>query len=216
MKPFHPAALLLLAPLALLPTGCQEERDPLFASPTSKQDDQNVKALEKDLADLAQVRIYEDLKNTKGKEEAADQAIATYHEAMQRLTRRGAAIETQLIETLAGSQDWGVRLGVVEVMQSVATKRCISPLIQVLDDAQPLVAMNANLTLQEMTKHQVIPEAGKPPVDGLPPTPVADHGELEPDAYLKRWAAWHTEHKAKLKTAWTAWWEKNKTTTKVD
>lgn len=216
MKPCHPVVLLLLAPLVLIPAGCDEKRDPLFSTPTSKQDDPDVQALQKDIAELAKVRVYEEWKNTKGKEEEADKAIATYHEAMQRLTRRGAAIESQLIEALGGSEDWGVRLGVVETMQAVGTKRCVTPLIQVLTDSQPLVTMNANLTLQEMTKHQVVPEAGKPAVDGLAPMPVADPKELDPTVHLRSWSAWHAENKVKLQQAWSAWWEKNKATAKVE
>ncbi len=216
MKPLHPAVLVLLVPLALLPTGCGEERDPLFTATGTKQKDPDAQALERDIQDLAKVRIYEELKNVKGKEDDADKAIAAYHEAMRRLTLRGAAIENRLIELLLGSDDWGVRLGAVETMQAVGTKRSVSPLIQVLTDAQPLVAMNANLTLEEMTKHKVIPETGKPAVDGLPPAPAADAGELDPDVYLKRWAVWHAENKTKLQQAWSAWWEKNKTTTKID
>lgn len=216
MKSLHPAVLLLLVPLALVPSGCEEQRDPLFSTPKSKEGDPDVQALQKDLQELRQVRVYEETKNTKGKEDAADQAIASYHEAMQRLTRRGAAIETQLIETLLGSDDWGVRLGVVETMQAVGGKPCISPLIQVLTDPQPLVAMNANLLLEEMTKHKVIPESGKPAVDGLAPVPAANPQELDPSVAFKAWSAWHAENKLSLQKAWSSWWEQNKATAKID
>lgn len=208
--------LILTALITFFITGCEESRDPLFSSPSSKQDDPETKALAKDILALEGVRLYEELKTKKGQELKADEAVATYHDAMQRLIRRGSSIETKLMESLLTSTDWGVRLGLIEVMQATATKRSVSTIIQVLDDPQPLVAMNADLLLREMTKHQVIPDAGQAPIDGLAAPVTTDANDQDPDATLKAWSAWHADNKIVLKQHWTDWWEKNKSTVKID
>jgi hypothetical protein len=101
-------------------------------------------------------------------------------------------------------------------MQAVGTKRSVGPLIQVLEDPQPLVALQAEHTLQDMTQHQVIPPAGRPAANGLPPVPVRDPKDLDMGAELRLWSAWHAQHKTALRTSWSAWWEKNKATTKIE
>lgn len=218
MKSFSPA-LLLLASLAVLATGCREQRDEAFSSPSSKTNDPQSEAFKKDLAELTKVRMAEVLKQANGGLETDKSAdiSAEYQSALQRLIKRGSAIESPLIETLLSHDDWGVRLGVVEVMQAVGTKRSVGPLIQVLDDLQPLVALQAEHALQDMTKHREIPEAGQAiKANGLPPVPLRDPKEPDLDSEQRIWAAWHAQYKIALRKSWSDWWEKNKSSVKVD
>jgi hypothetical protein len=141
---------------------------------------------------------------------------APYHQAVDALIARGARIEPMLVEALGGNDDWGVRLGVVEVLKAVGTRRSIEPLMGALEDPQPLVALNADYLLREMLKHSVIPAAGEAARDGLPPVPQRPAGELALDADEKLWAAWHQEHRATLHRVWRTWWDANRATVKID
>jgi hypothetical protein len=209
MSPILPSVLVLLAlgGLALTATGCGKDREEApFSAAADKDEDPDMQKLKRDVADLTKCKDPDDLT-----------ADARYEEVKERLIQRGSAIEPQLIEALLGSEDWGIRLGTVEVLQAIGTKRSVAPLIQVLDDRQPLVALKADYTLREMTKHREIPPAGEPTgANGLPPVPTRDSKDLALDAEQKLWADWHAQHKDKLKEAWSAWWEKNKDSVKVE
>jgi hypothetical protein len=190
----------------LLITGCDDDRQPVFSTAPDAQADAARKAVQAEIAELARIKTPGD-----------PDAVVAYHKANDKLISRGSAIETQLIEALIGSPDWGVRLGVVEVLKALATRQAVEPLISVLDDAQPLVALNADYLLQGLTKHSEIPAAGRPAgANSLPPVPKRDPQELALDADEKLWAAWHAEHHAALKKAWTLWWSANKATVKIE
>ena len=146
-----------------------------------------------------------------GKEQVKAEDAKKYDDARDALIRRGSAIETTLIDNLRRSDDWGIRLGIIEVLMATGTKVSVDHLIFCLDDDEPLVALRANTTLQEMTNHNEIPPAGSPTgKNGLPPMPVRPATDLALDADLRLWTAWHHDHAKQLRAAWTSWWSANK------
>lgn len=201
----HPrSSSWLLLIVALLVSGCGEEREVVFSTDAPPPADDRPAVLA-DIAALAH-----------SKQIANPDHAAPYHKAVDALIARGARIEPTLIEALGGNDDWGVRLGVVEVLKAVGTRRSVEPLMGALEDPQPLVALNADRLLREMLSHNVIPAAGEPPRDGLPPVPKRPADDLALDAEEKLWAAWHQEHHAALHQAWRTWWAANKATVKID
>jgi hypothetical protein len=202
-----PRALLLAPLLLLVLAGCDPASRALFnpePSPAFRDDER--KAVDAEIRHLA-----------KGKDPADIDASATYSETVQKLTGRGSKIEPALIEALAGNQDWAVRMGVIEVLESVGTKACIDAVIAATADPAPLVALHANTLLEAMTGHRVIPAAGSPPsAEGLPPVPKRDPGDLALDAEEKLWAAWQQQNGKLLNATWAAWWKANRATAKVN
>lgn len=209
---FHPRAIaaswltVLVLASALAITGCDDERKPIFSTDPDAQADAVRKAVQAEIAVL-----------TTSKAPTDPDAVVAYHKAKDKLISRGAVIETQLIEALVGSPDWGVRLGVVDVLKALATRQSVEPLIGTLEDPQPLVALNADYLLQGLTKHHEIPAADQPTgANALPPVPKRDAQDLALEADEKLWATWHGEHHATLKKAWAAWWLANKATIKIE
>jgi len=198
------SVLLMGSVLALLLAGCGEEREVVFSTDAPPAADDRPAIL----ADIAALTNAKDLLDA-GK-------AATYHQAVDGLIARGARIEPMLIEALGGNNDWGVRLGVIEVLKGVGTRRSIEPLMGALEDPQPLVALNADYLLRGMTKHRVIPALGEAPRDGLTPVPQRPASDLALDADEKLWAAWHRDHHVALHQAWRTWWQTNKATVVVD
>lgn len=199
----RPAWLLLLL-AALVIAGCGEEREVVFSTDAPPPADDRPAVLA-DIAALAH-----------GKQVADPDHAAPYHKAVDALIGRGARIEPTLIEALGGNDDWGVRLGVIEVLKAVGTRRSVEPLMGALEDPQPLVALNADRLLREMLSHNVIPAPGEPPRDGLSPVPQRAANDLALDADEKLWAVWHREHRVALHRAWRTWWDAHKATVKVD
>jgi len=207
---YHTAAMLRIVCGVTLVTvvliGCGEETRPLFnpdPAPVFKDDDRK--------AVLAEIALL-----SKGKDTSDIEASAIYSETVQKLTGRGSKIEPLLIEALAGDQDWAVRMGAVEVLQSVGTKSCIDALIVATKDPAPLVALNADKLLSGMTDHRVIPKAGAAPSpEGLPPVPQREADNLALDAEEKLWAVWHQENSKLLYSTWLAWWKANRGTAKL-
>jgi hypothetical protein len=195
----------LMALALLLLCGCGEEREVIFSTESAPGQDEDRKAVQADIATLS-----------KGKDLTDPDNMVAYHRAVDALIGRGARIETSLTDALTGSDDWGIRLGAVEVLKAVATRRSIEPLLGALEDPQPLVALNADHLLRGLTKHRVIPDAGQPAVGGLPPVPARDPKDLRLDAEEKVWAAWHREHHAALHRAWRTWWEANRATVVIE
>ena len=145
-----------------------------------------------------------------GKDLSNADNVVIYHKAIDDLIARGSTIETAISEALASDDDWGVRVGAVEVLKGIGTRACIETLLGALEDPQPLVGLNANYLLRELTKHSVIPTAGSPAANGLPPIPVRAADDLALDADEKLWAAWHEQHKITLHKVWREWWTANK------
>jgi HEAT repeat protein len=198
---------LFCAPVLVLAlSGCGEDRDVIFSTTPAVTAEANDRAAM--LADIASLANAKDLKNP-------DHDHA-YNKALDALIVRSSRIEPSLIEALAGNDDWGVRYGVVNVLKAIGTRRCIEPLMGVLEDPQPLVALSANNLLCALTKHVVIPAAGEPPRDGLVAVPLRLENDLALDAEEKLWSAWHGQYRAALRTAWRTWWEANKATTVVE
>ena len=196
----------LCAPIFMLAlSGCGEDRELIFSTePVTSTVDDRVAML----ADIASLANAKDLKNP-------DHDHA-YNKALDALILRSSRIEPSLIEALAGSDDWGVRYGVVNVLKATGTRRCIEPLMGALEDAQPLVALSANNLLCALTKHVVIPTAGEPPRDGLIAVPLRPENDLALDAEEKLWSAWHVQYRVALHSAWRTWWEANKATAVID
>lgn len=198
--------LLCLPILILAFTACSDSSRALFnPEPAPEFKDDERKAVLAEIASLAN-----------GKDPADIEASAIYSEAVQKLTGRGSKIEPQLIEALAGDQDWAVRMGVVEALESVGTKACIDTLIIATKDPAPLVALRADKLLAAMTGHRVIPVAGAPTsAEGLPPVPKRSPDDLALDTDEKLWAAWHQEYAKLLHTTWLGWWKTNRGTVKI-
>jgi HEAT repeat protein len=202
-----PAALPLVLVLGLLTNGCESERSQakveVDAAATTAADDQR-SAIERDLDALAHGRDPNDAKESKLRDDA-----------VRALIKRGSGIETALIDRLRRSDDWAVRLGIIEVLMATGTKASVDHLIVCLDDDEPLVALRANTTLQEMTQHAEIPAAGTAGANGLPPVPVRPANDLAMDAELRQWSLWHREHRAALRQAWATWWSANRDEFKI-
>lgn len=193
-----PSAFAILA--LLVCAGCEKERaDLIEREPERPKAAVDRESVLKDVALLA-----------RGKDTADTLAMAAYDGAVQRLIARGGAVESEIIDQLRRSEDWAVRLGLVEVLQGVGTRACVEHLIAVLNDPQPLGALRATTTLQELTQHREIPEPGKPVgSNGLPAVPRREANDLAMDAELRLWTAWLKEHGNTHQLAWERWWREN-------
>jgi hypothetical protein len=193
----------LLFPLAtavvLMSSGCGDNREVIFSTEPAANATGDREAMLADIASLA-----------KGKDRKNPDNEHAYNLALDALIARGSRIEPNLIESLGGSDDWAVRLGVVNVLKAVGTRRCVEPLMGALEDAQPLVALSANNLLSALTKHTVIPMAGESPRDGLVAVPQRPETDLALDAEEKIWSTWHGQYHVALHAAWRTWWEANK------
>jgi len=201
MAAMRPLLAILLVASCVLPfAGCGQDEEIFRANPT-RQDDPDEIAIRADIAALAN-----------GAKPDDPTASVRYDKAVNDLIMRGSKVETRLIDALRSQDDPWIRIGCVEVMTAVATKASIEHLIAVLDDGMPLVAQRANIALQTLTSQRMIPEAGKPPKDGVQPVPARSADDLGMDAEERIWAAWHTANKEALKAAWQRWWTASKGT----
>ncbi|HAT09699.1 MAG TPA: hypothetical protein DCS97_03715 [Planctomycetes bacterium] len=188
--------LALIAAILLLP-GCSDER--IFDPDRQQSEDPEEIETRKEVAALASGAKTDDPEHS-----------AAYDKAINSLILRGSKVETRLIDTLRSSPDAATRIGCVEVLTAIATKASIEHLVAVLDDEAPLVAQRSDIALRTLTGQRMIPEAGQPAKEGLPPVPVRPASDLAMDAEERAWAAWHAQHKAELKAAWERWWVANK------
>ncbi len=191
--------------VVLVSSGCGENREVIFSTELAANMAGDREAMLADIASLA-----------KGKDRKNPDNERAYNLALDALIARGSRIEPSLIEAVGGSDDWAVRLGVVNVLKAVGTRRCVEPLMGALEDAQPLVALSANNLLSAMSKHTVIPSAGEPPRDGLVTVPQRPETDLALDAEEKIWSTWHGQYRIPLHAAWRAWWEANKDKVEVN
>ena len=200
----------LLLPLAIACaclglTGCGDDQDEIFRANPSAYEDKDGKAITADIAKLAL-----------GVKPQDPDASVAYDAAVQALIMRGVRAETRIIDALRSDPDPHVRIGCIEVLRAIATKASVEHLIAVLDDADPMVAWNAEITLRVLCRTRLIPEAGQPAKDGLPPVPARRPQDLELSAEEHIWASWHSANKDALKAAWERWWADNKATFKAD
>jgi HEAT repeat protein len=201
----RPCRAVLLGLLVVLVGGCGgDQREVVFSTDAPPPADDRP-AMLRDIAVLGNAKDLRDAAKAKA-----------YHEAVDALIARGARAEPPLIEALGGNDDWGVRLGAVEVLKAVGSRRSVEPLLGALEDPEPLVALNADHLLRALLGHSVIPAAGQPPQGDLPPVPARAPDDLALDAEEKLWAAWHREHKVALHRAWRTWWEANRATVVID
>jgi hypothetical protein len=186
-------------------SGCATKSESIFSTDSEKVTDQQRQEIKKKISVLA-----------RGKDPDNIEDSAAYSEAVADLTSRGSTVEPYLIEALNGSDDWSVRMGAVEVLQSVGTKACVEALIASLMDDHALVALYSERLLRVLSSHQEIPDAGQPAgANGLPPVPAKNPQTLALDAEEKIWGDWHREHRAALHQAWSTWWEANKKTAAI-
>ncbi|MBA3710334.1 MAG: hypothetical protein H0W83_16110 [Planctomycetes bacterium] len=205
-RPAQIAVMVLAAALACVWSGCEDSREPIYHAKPSPKGDSTERDIAAEIANLA-----------KGKDPNDIDASALYDEAVSKLTGRGQKVESRIIDALRTSTDWGIRMGCIEVLESTGSKACVEHLIAALLDDEPLVAFHANKTLEELTRHKEIPEAGKPTAaNGLPSVPARDPAHLEMNAEQKLWSAYQREHRTRLHDAWDAWWTDNKSRTKVE
>lgn len=195
--------VLVLAAIAALVASCGEERKDPFDRKSSMQLAKEDEGIVQDIADLA-----------KGRDPDDAAASVAYDKAREALAQRGSRIETQIIDTLRSSSDWAVRLGCVEILQSIGTRASIEHLIAVLDDPESLVAFQANITLEAMTGIHQLAGDGKPGLASLPPVAAPDG--LDRDAERRAWTDWHLRHGKELQRAWSEWWVANKGSAKVN
>lgn len=199
---FTVSVLLLVVALA----SCESERADTKISDnnlTTEQDDKKAQVA-KDIADLAAAK---DLSNAKDSKRLDD--------AKARLIACGSKIETTLIDNLRRSDDWGIRLGIIEVLMATGTKASVDHLIVCLDDSEPLVAFRANSLLVEMTQHTEIPAAGSAAAASIPPVPLPPAADLSLDVEQRTWATWQRAHGKALRSAWASWWAANKGTIEI-
>ncbi len=204
VRPASITASVVLLVVAL--ASCESERTDAKISDntlTTEQDDKKVQ-IAKDLAELAAGK---DLSNAKDSKQ--------FDDAKARLIARGSKIETTLIDNLRRSDDWGIRLGIIEVLMATGTKASVDHLIVCLDDSEPLVAFRANSLLVEMTQHTEIPAAGSAVAAGIPPVPLPPATDLALDADQRTWATWQRAHGKALRSAWASWWAANKGTIEI-
>jgi hypothetical protein len=208
MRPTRRLGFAILAAAGLAMVGCDDRPEPpkIFDASTPVHQDTTEADIAAEIQQLA-----------RGKELKDDEGVAAHDEAVQKLTARGSSIEPRIDDALRANQDWNVRLGCIEVLQSIGGKPSVPHLISALLDPQPLVAFHANQTLEAVTKHQEIPAAGKPTgANGLPPVPERKPTDLAMDAELNLWTQWYQEHRQQLHDAWEAWWKDNGKATRVE
>jgi HEAT repeat protein len=204
MGPMPRPALIAVAVLAaLFAAGCGEERKDPFDRKGALENAKDDEGIDKDIADLAKLRDPDDAAASVAADRARDALIL-----------RGSRVETKIIDTLRSSPDWAVRLGCIEVLQSIGTRACIEHLIAVLDDPESLVAFHSNITLEAILGVQQLAGDGKPGLASLPPVPKPDG--IDRDAERRAWTDWHLRHGIELKRAWTDWWAANRATVKID
>jgi hypothetical protein len=204
MRPLLPLALALAAIATFGLSGCGDD-DEIFRANPAPYEDKAGKEITSEIAGLAN-----------GGRQGDPSASVAYDNAIQSLIMRGVKAETRVIDALRADPDPHVRIGCIEVLRAIATKASIEHLIAVLDDSDPMVAWNAEITLRVMGRTRMIPEAGQPAKDGLPPVPVRKADDLAIEADERIWNTWYAAHKAELKAAWERWWADNKATFKVE
>jgi len=152
-----------------------------------------------------------------GKDPDDEKGEVIHDDAVAALTARGSPIELSIVDAMRSDHDWNVRLGCVEVLQSIGTKACVPHLIAALRDPEPLVAFTANSTLEALTKHEEIPAAGvSRGVNGLPPVPARAPNQLALDTELKIWCIWYRDNGKQLHDSWDVWWKANAERVRID
>lgn len=201
------SAVFLYLGLALLGSvGCESEssRNKISDETTQTEMEDQRKQIAKEIQELAAGKDLSSAKDSKRFDDAKGKLIA-----------RGSKIETTLIDNLRRSDDWGIRLGIVEVLMATGTKVSIDHLIVGLEDSEPLVAFRANSLLVEMTQHTEIPAAGSSITSGIEPLPVPPAKDLSLDVEQRTWATWQQKNGTALRAAWASWWAANKGTIEI-
>lgn len=196
--------------------GCESEssRNKITDETTLSELEDQKKQITKEIQELAAGKDLSTAKDSKA-----------FDDAKAKLIARGSKIETTLIDNLRRSDDWGIRVGIIEVLMATGTKVSIDHLIVCLDDSEPLVAFRANSLLVEMTQHSEIPvaevavaeipAAGQPPTSGIESVPKPPAQDLSLDVEQRTWATWQQKNGKALRAAWASWWAANKGTAEI-
>ena len=140
----------------------------------------------------------------------ADDADAEfrYNEARDGLIKMGTGVEPFILFEMKNGRDWSVRLGCIEVLDGIGTKKCVEPLIECLLDEHPLVAQKAMYSLRVFCGHRIVPDTDMPGAP-VPPIPQrAENESFEKDYTI--WVAWHEQNRKAFYRAWVEWWKANK------
>ena len=188
--------MALVAACALGCGGCQRSDD-TFWDPDAAERKAERAEVAKEIAQLKAGARLDDVS-----------AEVTFFQTIDKLISRGPIIEDQLIEALGGSENWGVRYGVIFVIDGIGSKAVVGPLIERLRDPEPFVAFKALSTLRVLCGHQIIPEEGV--VDGIPAIPEVELTGTDPDEREKPWRDWYAQNGEALYKAWKTWWTENR------
>lgn len=141
-----------------------------------------------------------------------------YNKSIEELTNIGSGAEPFLVFELNESNNWAIKYGCIEVLDSIGSKQCIEALIARLRDVHPKVAMKAMYSLRVICSYRVVPE--KMPEDAktvveIPPVPVRGASQDMAEDY-NMWVDWYDAHGVKLHAQWEQWWLDNKATIKIE
>lgn len=137
-----------------------------------------------------------------------------YNEACRALIALGSAVEPHIIFELKNSDDWGIKLGAIEVAVAVGSKKSVEPLIDCLSDANPLVAQAAMYAIRVFCEHRIVPDVDSP---GAPVPPIPRRKEQDPmEKDYELWVEWHKDNHKRLHRAWSEWWNAHKAEVKVE
>ncbi len=131
-----------------------------------------------------------------------------YNTARDDLIKLGSSIESHIIFELKNGRDWAVRLGCIEVLTGIGTKKCLEPIIAALKDQHPMVAQKAMYSLRVFCEHRIVPVKDMPN-SAVPPIPKRKENDPIDQDY-KIWVKWYTENGKALHKAWETWYHANK------
>ena len=139
--------LVLVLSSTIVSSGCKRDNTgSITNNGLDKMHHERQEVLNKYVPDLAAAAELED----------PDREVA-YYDAVKALIKEGSAIESQLIEVLATSNEWGQRYGVIEVLNAVGTRASIPMLIESLADDHAIVSLKALSLLRVLCDHREVP-----------------------------------------------------------
>ena len=137
-----------------------------------------------------------------------------YNEASRALIAMGSAVEPHIIFELKNSDDWGIKLGAIEIAVAVGSKKSVEPLINCISDKNPLVAQAAMYAVRVFCGHRIVPDVDRP---GAPVPPIPRRKETDPmEKDYELWVEWHKDNHKRLHRAWTEWWKAHKAEVNVE
>ncbi len=207
--------LTVLCACAFFVTSCSDSNRPSggILGPTDGAEEQEV--TEAEIVDAIQALrnyrlsyISERSNDMSGEAQAAKE----YSDAVAQLTDYGARVEPYAFEALSSSEDWGIRYGALEVLDSIMiSKSGMELLITAMGDANALVAMKALWSLRALSGRETY-ETGR---NDLPADPAYAEGMSSTD-YETLWRRYFLDNGPALQKAWRIWWTKNQESFNLD